>query len=83
MTFTGWLSKQRHRDDPVGDLARDVRRDPTWPRRAQTLRTFERYLDNRDACLGAMKALKRAWSEYQHTRHLFAGTEEVARGARR
>jgi hypothetical protein len=23
MTFNSWLRKQRHRDDPVGDLARD------------------------------------------------------------
>ena len=30
-TFTRWLRAQSHREDPVGDLARDLLADPVGP----------------------------------------------------
>ncbi|MEJ7749968.1 MAG: YozE family protein [Thermoleophilaceae bacterium] len=31
VTFKGWLTKQKKRHDPVGDFARDVAADPSFP----------------------------------------------------
>jgi uncharacterized protein YozE (UPF0346 family) len=45
MSFKTWLLRQQHRDDPVGDLARDVAQDKHFPRRNAKLRTLVRYLD--------------------------------------
>lgn len=33
MTFSTWRKQQTHRDDPIGDRARDAVRDPDVPRR--------------------------------------------------
>jgi hypothetical protein len=30
-TFSSWLALQRERQDPIGDLARDVKDDPRPP----------------------------------------------------
>jgi hypothetical protein len=30
MTFRGWLIRQTHRRDPIGDLARVALADPAW-----------------------------------------------------
>ncbi len=38
MTFVEWLARQTRRRDAVGDLARDARRDPTWPSRGKITR---------------------------------------------
>ncbi|MBE3597759.1 MAG: hypothetical protein IMX02_02800 [Limnochordaceae bacterium] len=72
--FTGWLRRQWRRDDPVGDLARDVRLDPDWPGRARRPQTYRRYLEQCGACEGALRALERAWVEWR--------LEEVPRDAR-
>lgn len=66
--FTGWLGRQRRRDDPVGDLARDARQDVLWPRTARTLAAFQRHLQDQRAIEPALDALERAWSEYQTAR---------------
>lgn len=62
--FHEWLIKQRGRQDPVGDLARDMMADPEWPSDAHTLRGLDNYLHFRWACEGAHQALKRAWNEW-------------------
>jgi uncharacterized protein YozE (UPF0346 family) len=62
--FTAWLFRQRHRDDPIGDLARDAFHDSDWPRRATRFDEFERCLDKADACQEAQRALLRAWGEW-------------------
>lgn len=64
VSFSAWLKKQKKRPDAVGDLARDVCRDPDWPARARKLLTFRRYLQDCGACEGAMESLERAWAEY-------------------
>jgi uncharacterized protein YozE (UPF0346 family) len=63
-TFTAWLMKQKKRQDPVGDLARDVDADSTWPADA-TLAELYDHLEMRQACNGAFEALKRAWHEWR------------------
>jgi hypothetical protein len=63
MTFTAWLRKQVWRDDPVGDLARDVVVDPTWPR-TRGYFGFHLYLRKLAACEGAQRTLSQAWAEW-------------------
>jgi len=63
-SFTGWLKRQHRRNDPIGDLARDVLRDPNWPR-GRTLKPFLEYLTRQGASERARAALEKAWREYQ------------------
>ena len=35
--FIRWLAAQRLRDDPIGDVARDIQHDRAWPRNLWTL----------------------------------------------
>ena len=64
-SFTQWLAQQAGRDDPVGDLASDVGRDPDWPASGRGLSRFLVYLRNHGACDGAIAALRAAWREWQ------------------
>jgi uncharacterized protein YozE (UPF0346 family) len=64
-TFTSWLRRQVRREDPVGDLARDAVRDPTWPRRTITIDRYRDYFDEREAGYLAVATLDRAWAEWE------------------
>lgn len=63
--FSRWLDKQRHRPDPVGDLAREAQHDP----RTHTLEDLEAWLDFLvlvvRACHGAEVAARQAWQEFR------------------
>jgi hypothetical protein len=69
--FKQWLLSQEERIGAVGDLAKDLRwdyrdRKPSekpLPTRL-TVNTFRAYLENRNACDGALRALDEATSEY-------------------
>lgn len=63
-TFWRYLSAQRRRRDPVGDLARDASRDPEFQRRASRFADMSDYLRTCSACDGAHEALRRAWREW-------------------
>jgi hypothetical protein len=75
--FKQWLLSQGERDDPVGDLARELRSDYLYhkpdelplPKRL-TAGTLLTYLENRHACDGALRALDEATSEYASYRAL-------------
>jgi uncharacterized protein YozE (UPF0346 family) len=64
MTFKAWMQLQRKREDPVGDLARDVLVDRTWPRTQDTVK-LRQYMVKRGAVENALLALDRAYAEYQ------------------
>jgi uncharacterized protein YozE (UPF0346 family) len=64
LSFYRWLQIQGARVDPVGDLARDARVDPAWPKRTEALLRLDRYLRDRGAGLGARLALRRAYGEW-------------------
>jgi uncharacterized protein YozE (UPF0346 family) len=66
LTFTAWLVKQNERQDPVGELARGAERDRMWPRRGNTYRVFEEYLEVDDVSRGLIEALALAWAEYEN-----------------
>ena len=62
--FTDWLSEQRDRDDPIGDLARDMLDDSYWPSTCESLSGLLTYLAHRGACEGAIRALTQAWGRF-------------------
>lgn len=63
--FVEWLARQTRRRDAIGDLARDTRRDPTWPPRGKISRAKLRaHLEQQDAIPGALDALDAAWDEW-------------------
>jgi uncharacterized protein YozE (UPF0346 family) len=61
--FHLWLISQKDRDDPVGDLAEDVRRDKKFPVSAYTLRELETYLSRHGD--GVKQAVRQAWREFR------------------
>lgn len=65
MTFNAWLKGQRKRDDPIGDLSRDVIADMGWPRRTQKLQVLQEYMKRKMASQEALLALEDAWKEYK------------------
>ncbi|MFD5628150.1 YozE family protein [Streptomyces sp. NPDC127072] len=63
-SFTAWLKTQADRDSGIGDLARDVARDPDWPSRRG--RAGQRtYLEERGAIPAAIEMLEDAWVRYE------------------
>ena len=62
--FYQWMMKQVRRHTPVGDLAKDIKRDATFPREAIGLEYIDAYLTSRHACEGAHDALSDAWKSY-------------------
>lgn len=66
--FTEWLTEQIARSDPVGDLARDVAEDASWPGDGQEYATYEVYLRRRVVSPESRLALEDAWSEYMDQR---------------
>jgi hypothetical protein len=59
MKFETWLLKQVGRDDPIGDLAVDFKRQK------DSLRCDEENLRKHKACKEAFEALKDAKEEYK------------------
>ncbi|MGK3989282.1 YozE family protein [Sorangium sp. So ce136] len=62
--FGQWLASNAGRDDPVGDLADDMLRDPGFPRSARHYQEVSAYLLRNRAPHGALAALGDAWKEY-------------------
>ena len=67
--FVDWLAGQTRRRDAIGDLARDTRRDATWPPTGKVSRAKLRtHLEAHDAIPGALIALDAAWDEWDALR---------------
>ncbi len=64
MTFKAWLMLQAKREDMVGDLARNVLKDRTWPP-TQNLVKLRQHLAKHGAVENVVTALDRAYAEYQ------------------
>jgi excisionase family DNA binding protein len=58
--------KLRHRDDPIGDFARDWIGDDRRPRDASSARHVLGHLRSRGACPEAIEAAEEAWRIYRH-----------------
>jgi uncharacterized protein YozE (UPF0346 family) len=64
MTFKTWLMMQTKRVDPVGDLAREVIKDHSWPP-TQNLVKLRQHMKEHGAVESALESLDRAYAEYQ------------------
>lgn len=62
-SFTAWWKTHADQDNAIGDLAREVSRDPDRPSR-KGLPGQRTYLDERGAVPAAMETLERAWTQY-------------------
>lgn len=62
-------------DSYLGDLARDIRDDPGFPRRASSYATILKYLLNRHACPEAITAFDDAYSLFEKTNKKSASME--------
>ena len=65
MTFNKYLKKQIGRNDPIGDLAEDARRDAQFPP-VNSLKALVSYLESCGACGDAADAARDAWREYKN-----------------
>jgi hypothetical protein len=63
--FHRWLEQQLKRNDPVGDLARDVKGDRDFPIAGNSRLALERYLGRSGAVPEAIRALRAAWREFE------------------
>ena len=67
LSFSNWLTKQKNRDTPLGDLANKrgfSDKTQPWPS-YDNIEDYQDYLLENHPPLGAMEALKRAWKSYQ------------------
>ncbi|MBC3988738.1 hypothetical protein H8N00_07520 [Streptomyces sp. AC563] len=63
-SFTAWLKTHGDQQNAIGDLARDVSADPSWPTRRGRQGQLD-YLEERGAIPKAIEALDRAWDQYE------------------
>lgn len=62
--FHRWLGQQAQRNDAIGDLARDVRRDKRFPVSEASREAVQRYFEAVARTPGVKVAFKRAWREF-------------------
>jgi uncharacterized protein YozE (UPF0346 family) len=63
--FYRWLLRQTCRNDPIGDLADDVKADRSFPVNAKELRPLKTHLLLQNAIPEALVALDEAWGEFK------------------
>ena len=63
--FHRWLERQKGRNSPTGDIARDILGDKDFPITANTYEAAENYLHSQVASDASVKALKGAWRSFQ------------------
>lgn len=70
LSFNAWLQRQHTRTDAIGDLARDMRNDPHWPKRKRSLARYSDHIRVSSYSEGALQALYYAWYEWgkEHAR---------------
>ncbi|GAA3750540.1 hypothetical protein [Micromonospora maritima] len=77
-SFTAWLEQYEDERHPIGDLARDVRDDDTWPvdgvsvddrwpAEAGSYEVYRNYLLRVGASADALDVLREAWTAYSGT----------------
>lgn len=65
MKFTDWILLQKGNENAIGDLARDIDEDVSWPKNAQHLSEYQAHLENANACQGAKDALIKAYTSWK------------------
>jgi uncharacterized protein YozE (UPF0346 family) len=65
--FYVWLLKQADKDSPIGDLAKDVKRDALFPRAGSSVEPFREYLMQKSVDSLVIQAIEDAWLEYSES----------------
>lgn len=65
-TFRTWLRQFARDETALGDLARDVKADRTWPRGRSSLVRCLAHMNRVGASPEAIVTLRKAWLRYQH-----------------
>lgn len=65
--FHRWLEQQTKRNDPVGDLAQDVKGDRKFPIAEGSRTGLQGYLEGSGAVPDAIRAFEDAWREFEAT----------------
>jgi len=73
--FRRWIHQQTDRDDPIGDLAQDMKRDLYQRLPNPSLKSLYSYLRGR-ACDEALEALIDAYREWQVLGNTYRGTRD-------
>lgn len=63
--FHRWLERQAKRNDPVGDLARDVKGDRQFPFAESSRAILQAYLERSGAVPEAIRTFRDAWREFE------------------
>lgn len=63
--FYRWLMQQLDRDEPIGDLANDIKRDSSYPIATDSIKIIKAYLISQGACDQALQALEESWEEFK------------------
>lgn len=63
--FYRWLTKQKDRDDQIGDLSNDALSDKSFPIGTNSLELIKTYLIVKSACDEAIQALEEAYTEFK------------------
>jgi uncharacterized protein YozE (UPF0346 family) len=71
--FYRWLVKQQDRDDPIGDLSKDVQRDTKFPLETSSIEKLRNHLIARLACDEAIQALEEAHKEFKNNKSVRSG----------
>lgn len=69
-SFYRWMLSHANENNPMGDLAKDIRADYTFPRKVKTYSECLKFLNSEhpQAVSGALNTLRMAWSEYAKER---------------
>lgn len=62
--FYDWLNKQKNLRTPVGDMAREVAKDPTFPRDVTTLEAVLEHLQKGNASSQAVARARSTWKVF-------------------
>lgn len=63
MTFKKWLESHNKKETAIGDLARDIDRDVSFPK-VNNMGLILSHLKYMGACPDAIKTFKEAWKQY-------------------
>jgi uncharacterized protein YozE (UPF0346 family) len=73
-SFHKYMTAQVDREDPIGDLARDMRDDRNWPAGRETRQRLLNHLVSAHACEDALTVFDAAWKEYEESLPVMKGT---------
>lgn len=59
--------KQTDKDSAIGELAKDVKRDPLFPRAGSSIEPFKKHLMQKSVDSLVIQALEDAWLEYSES----------------